>query len=274
MASLFSFHAAPAVATPHLAAQATHLTIDYRETELIQCLTQRGTAFSIASLPVGDIWIGIPSTKTGEEQKENKPDGGGIVIERKRITDFEASFLDGRYREQRGRILAFCQPPQAQAQAQGHSHQPLYLLEGAWSTLTGRITKKAMIKLLNRLTLHYQLPLLHTESVEETAEWVECLLEQWKEDPSSVKRTQDLVKVSDGIHIQKKQNASDPTAFLVACLAQCPGLSVKMAESLATAHPCLTQLLALPLKTLEEHKVGTRRLGPAVAKRLWGLLHA
>jgi len=244
-----------------------HLVVDYREVELIQSFTQRGVPHTVAPLPVGDIWIGVPlPVKDEEETKEPGSQRGGLVIERKRITDFEASFLDGRYREQRGRILSFCQQPP-------DHHQPLYLLEGAWTSLTGRITKKAMIKLLNRLTLRYQLPILHTSSVQETAEWIECLLEQWKEDPASVKRTQELVKVTDGIHVQKKQNASDPRAFLVAALAQCPGVSIKVAESLATAYPSLALLLTLSPKDLEAHKVGARRLGPAVAKRLWGLLH-
>jgi ERCC4-type nuclease len=208
--------------------------------------------------------IPFPVEETKEPGQSDMAHGGGLVLERKRITDFEASFLDGRYREQRGRILSFCQQ---------HHYQPLYLLEGSWTTLTGRITKKAMIKLLNRLTLRYQLPLLHTASVQETAEWIECLVEQWKEDPTSLKRTQELVKVSDGLHVQKKQNASDPKAFLIACLAQCSGVSIKMAESLATAYPRLALLLSLTPKDLEAHKVGARRLGPAVAKRLWGLLH-
>jgi ERCC4-type nuclease len=237
------------------------LVVDYREAELIECLKQRGIPHTVAPLPVGDIWIGIPYPV--EETKE-PGQSGGLVMERKRITDFEASFLDGRYREQRGRILSFCQPSH---------HQPIYLLEGAWSTLTGRITKKALIKLLNRLTLRYQVPILHTLSTQETAEWVECLVEQWKEDPASVKRTQELVKVSDGLHVQKKQNASDPKAFLTACLAQCSGVSIKMADSLATTYPSLALLLSLTSKDLEAHKVGTRRLGPAVANRLWGLLH-
>jgi hypothetical protein len=245
-----------------------HLVVDYREVELIQSFIQRGVPHTVAPLPVGDIWIGVPLPE--EEIKEPGSQRGGLVIERKRITDFEASFLDGRYREQRGRILSFCQQASPEQQQQ---HQPLYLLEGAWTSLTGRITKKAMIKLLNRLTLRYQLPILHTSSVQETAEWIECLLEQWKEDPASVKRTQELVKVTDGIHVQKKQNASDPKAFLVAALAQCPGVSIKVAESLATAYSSLALLLTLSPKDLEAHKVGARRLGPAVAKRLWGLLH-
>lgn len=241
------------------------LLVDYRETELIECLQRRGVPHRVEPLPVGDIWIGVPSDPKEQKDQDQKEPTGGLVMERKRITDFEASFLDGRYREQRGRILSFCQPLGA---------QPVYLLEGAWTSLTGRITKKAMIKLLNRLTLRYQLPLLHTHSVEETAEWVECLLEQWTEDPTALKRTQELVKVSDGLHVQKKQNASDPKAFLMACLAQCSGVSVKMAESLVGSYPTLTQIMSRTAKELEDHRVGTRRLGPAVAKRLWGLLHA
>lgn len=246
------------------------LLIDYREAELIERLRSRKVIpFETASLPVGDIWIGLTLSSDAQndtkDEKDEKQSVSGIVIERKRITDFEASFLDGRYREQRGRILSYCHT---------HHAQPIYLLEGAWTDLTGRITKKAMIKLLNRLTLHYQLPILHTSSTDETAEWIECLWEQWKQDPTSLKRTQELVKVSDGIHVQKKQNACDPKSFMIACLAQCPGVSVKMAESLSVAYPAMTQIMAASQKELEDHKVGTRRMGPAVSKRLWELLHA
>ena len=237
----------------------------------MECLRRRNIPFESVSLPVGDIWIGLSEQATSQEraisqeQGDEKQSVGGLVIERKRITDFESSFLDGRYREQRGRILSYCQT---------HHTQPLYLLEGAWDSLTGRITKKAMIKLLNRLTLHYQIPILHPSTTDETAEWIECLWEQWKQDPTALKRTNELVKVSDGIHIQKKQNASDPRSFLIACLAQCTGVSVKMAESLSSTYSSLTHIMALTQKEIEDHKVGSRRIGPAVAKRLWELLHA
>lgn len=256
------------------------LLIDYRETELIRCLERRGIPHEVKPLPVGDIWLGtaftvasipLPDGPLGlpialpSASDEKSAASGGLLIERKRITDFEASFLDGRYREQRTRLLSFGHTLQA---------QPVYLLEGSWSSLTGRLTKKAMIKLLNRLTFRYQLPLLHTESVEETAEWIECLLEQWNEDPTALKRTQELVKVTDGIHVQKKQNAADPRAFVTACLAQCSGVSVKMAESLVTVYPSFSQIMELTKTQLEEHKVGTRRIGPAVSTRLWNLLHA
>ena len=191
------------------------LIVDHRESELISLLQNSSELFEIKQLPVGDIWIGV-----GEDEKMME---GGLIIERKTIRDFEASFLDGRYREQRGRILAYCQE---------NKTQPIYLLEGSWSSATGRLQKKAIFKLINRLTLHYQIPILHTESIHETFELVHTLVEQWKDDPKSLQRTSELVKVSDGIHIQKKVNAMDYRQFGVSCLAQCPGVSVKMAEVL------------------------------------------
>ena len=221
------------------------ILIDYRETELIKFLQFRNIPHTVESLLVGDIWIGVNREKKEQpdpldekdqkESEEQKPkEHNGWIIERKTIKDFEASFLDGRYREQRGRILSYCQESGA---------QPMYVLEESWSSLSGRIAKKALMKLLNRLQLRYDIPVTHTRSAEETVEWIESLWEQWKEDPSALKRTKELVKVSDGIHIQKKANAADPKTFLLTCLANCPGVSVKMAESLVTLYPTLTRIM-------------------------------
>jgi ERCC4-type nuclease len=263
--------------------------IDYREEELLRILLPVASPFTpsdtftaspslvqSAPLPVGDIWIGVREEKATEEKAteekateekatEEKAANGGLVIERKRMADFEASFLDGRYREQRGRILAFCQ---------AHHAQPVYLIEGPFSAGTGRLPKKTLMKLLNRLLLRYQIPIVHTQSVKESAEWIQATAEQWKEDATALQRTQEKVSVSDGLHIQKKQNASDPRLFAMACVAQCPGVSVKMAESLVGTYPSLTALLQLTAKEIEQHKVGARKIGPVVSQRLYALLHS
>lgn len=228
--------------------------IDHREGDLIRCLESSEEKAIVNALPVGDIWIG----RTDDEKD------GGLVIERKSIRDFEASILDGRYREQKGRILAFCQDRKC---------QPVYVLEGAWNSATGRLQKKALIKIANRLILHYQIPVIHTASVQETAEVIQSLLEQWKEDPTSLQRTTELVKVSDGIHVQKKANAMDPRQFGISCLAQCTGVSVKMAESIIDQVGSLSGVMTASVKEIQEIKVGGRRVGPAVAQRLWDLLH-
>jgi ERCC4-type nuclease len=229
--------------------------IDNRESELISICQNSSELFEIKQLPVGDIWIGL-----GDDEKMLE---GGLIIERKTIRDFEASFLDGRYREQRGRILSFCQE---------HKTQPIYLLEGSWSSATGRLQKKAILKLINRLTLHYQIPILHTESVHESFELLLTLVEQWKDDPKSLQRTSELVRVSDGIHIQKKVNALDHRQFGVCCLAQCPGVSVKMAEVLMDTYGTLKNIMNVTQKDVEQIKVGNRKIGPVVSKRLIDIL--
>ena len=228
--------------------------IDHRESDLIRCLEQIEEKGNVNALPVGDIWVG----RTDEQME------GGLVIERKSIRDFEASILDGRYREQKGRILAFCNDRKA---------QPMYILEGAWNSATGRLQKKALLKIANRLVLHYQIPVIHTANVQETAEVVQSLMEQWKEDPTTLQRTTELIKVSDGIHVQKKANAMDPRQFGISCLAQCTGVSVKMAEALMDTFGTFVGVMAATVKEIQEVKVGTRRVGPAVAQRLWDLLH-
>jgi len=225
--------------------------LDTRESELITLLKD----VTVKALPVGDIWIGMEEEKMVE---------GGLVIERKSIRDLEASILDGRYREQRGRILAFCEE---------NKTQPMYILEGSLSSSTGRLQKSALMKFVERLVLHYQIPVIQTSSVQETAELIQTLMEQWKEDPTRLRQTTERIKMTDGIHVQKKVNAADPKQFAIACLAQCPGVSVKMSEALITHFGSLRVIMDAPAKEIEAVKVGARKVGPAVSKRLHEILN-
>ena len=225
--------------------------LDTRESELITLLD----GVTVKALEVGDAWVGV--TEDGAMAE------GGIVIERKSIRDLEASILDGRYREQRGRILAFCEE---------NKTQPMYILEGSLSSSTGRLQKSALMKFIQRLVFHYQIPVIQTASIQETAELLETMMEQWKEDPTRLKQTTERITMTHGIHIQKKANAADPTQFAITCLAQCPGVSVKMSEALITHFGSLQAVMAAPVKEVEQVKVGARKVGPVVSKRLHEIL--
>lgn len=228
--------------------------VDNRENDLIKLL--QTPQEQVKQLPVGDIWIGISGEQLAEE---------GLVIERKSIRDLEASILDGRYREQRGRILAYCQEKNT---------RPMYILEGSLSSGTGRLQKSAILKFVNRLVLHYQIPVIQTQSIQETAELVKTLQEQWLiEDPiKSIRKKTDQVRVTDGIHIQKKTNALDHKTFAISCLAQCPGVSVKMAEAIITEFGTLADVMNAEPEQIAQVKVGTRKVGPVVSKRLNDIL--
>jgi ERCC4-type nuclease len=230
--------------------------LDTRESELIKILD---AAIEVKQLPVADVWIGVdPDTKTSLPE--------GIIAERKSIADLEASILDGRYREQRGRILSYCQE---------NNTRPLYILEGSLTSGSGRLAVTALIKFINRLVLHYQIAVIRTTSVQETAEVIKALDQQWNEtDPQkSIKKKIDSVKVTDGLHIQKKVNASDHKQFAISCLAQCPGVSIKMAEALLDTFGTLKGVIEAPIKNIEAVKVGARKIGPVVSKRLSEILN-
>jgi len=221
------------------------MIIDTREHDAIALL--HDVHIEIKQLPVGDIWI------------------GDLIIERKSIRDLEASILDGRYREQRGRIMAYCQE---------NKTQPLYILEGGLSSHTGRLTTAVIMKFINRLVFHYHMPVVQTGSLVETVELLKTIQEQQQEKPESLQRKTDLIKVADGLHVQKKVNAQDPKQFSIACLSQTPGVSVKMAEALVEAFGSLKGVMDASVKDIENVKVGARKVGPVVSKRLKELLNA
>jgi ERCC4-type nuclease len=202
-------------------------------------------------LPVGDAWIldlsGNPL----------------VVVERKTTADFEASILDGRYREQRTRLLAFCAEKKA---------RPLYVLEGGVDGRKRTLARDALQKMLHRLMLRYGVAVWNTTNLEDTAQTLKLLLAQVTEDAKVFDA--ETVSYTDVNKVSKKANQDDPMVFAVGCLQQCPGVSAKAASALVEAFGGFEGVLAADEKGLAEVKVGARKLGPVVAKRLWGLLHA
>ncbi len=222
------------------------LVLDTREHGLIPLLSSA----TVQQLPVGDAWVCDPSGNTL------------VVVERKTTADFEASFLDGRYREQRTRLLAYCAEHKARA---------LYLLEGGVDGRRRTLGRDALQKLLHRLMLRYGVAIWHTTSLEDTAQTLMLLTAQVTEDAKVFDA--ETVSYTDVNKISKKSNQEDPKVFASACLQQCPGVSAKAADALLGVFPTLTEIMAADEPSLANVKVGARKLGPAVAKRLWGLLH-
>ena len=225
------------------------LLVDSRERQLIPLLP---TSIQIQVLPVGDFWFQDPS---GAHK---------LIIERKTIKDLEASVLDGRYREQKGRLLALCEERGA---------QPLYLLEGPYMSSTGRVQPPALMKLVARLQFKYGIPVLHTSSLSESSILVQALHDYFLEDPANFRRDMTPLKPTEGIHVAKKANAEDPTQFLIACLMQCPGVSSRIAESIVATYSSFPALIGAPESEIAALLLPTgRKVGPVVAKRLKGFL--
>jgi ERCC4-type nuclease len=199
-------------------------------------------------LPVGDIWIGKDQT-------------GGVVIERKTTADFEASILDGRYREQRTRLLAYCAEKKA---------RPMYIIEGGLKGHTRTLKPQALQKLLNRLMLRYGVAVWLTESALDTVKAIQILEEQFNNDVDVF--IGETLSYTDVMHTAKKDNTGDPRVFAISCLVNCPGVSSKAAAALIEAFGSLKSVMQQTEEALADIKIGTRRFGPAAAKKLLTLL--
>lgn len=223
------------------------LRVDMREVSLKSALTRLHVS---CALPVADVWIGC----SGEEVA-----AGGILLERKTVADFDASVKDGRYREQKGRLLAY---------AQERGAKVAYVVEGDISRSS--LGPKALTKLIARCEFIYGIPVFRVRTLQETAELVETLLAMWE--AGEFAATERAQTAADGIHVVKKTNNADPHTYALNVLCQCPGVSVKIAEAWLTAYSgSLKAIMEADAGTLADLKVGSRRVGKVVAERFKSL---
>lgn len=229
------------------------ILLDTREHELMVRLPQIPTK----TLPVGDIWIGV----SGEEILP-----GGIVLERKTVADMESSMSDGRYREQRTRLQAF---------AQEKGCQIAYLFEGDFSR-SQRFHTTVIWKWLVRLPFVHKIPYFQTKSLEETHIFIQTLAAKWQEDQQDFREGKVTNYTTTIKSHNKGEQRDDPKNFAIAVLTCCKGISPTTAEAILTG---LGGKLGNVWEATEEQIAGLklsekRKVGPAVAKKLYGLLHA
>lgn len=231
------------------------IVCDTREREFINKVPN----ISIRTLPVGDIWIGL----SGEDVRT-----GGLVIERKTTADFEASILDGRYHEQRVRLLTYCQQQGA---------RPVYIIEGSLDRINGRFTENVLRQYLNRLQIRYGVCVIQTDCLASTIDLCQTLERQIEKD-LSVFILEDGAQKSytHSVSISKKANRDDPKIVASLMLQQCPGLSATAADALLAAFQgTFTGVFQADESALASTKITEKRkVGPALAKRLYMLLHS
>jgi ERCC4-type nuclease len=220
------------------------MILDYREKELINQLPEEPTK----NLPVGDIWIGVT--------EEQEPQENSVIIERKTVHDFEASFLDGRYREQRTRLISYAAEKKANL---------LYILEGDLATAR-TLKPEALQQLLNRLQLRYKIALINTSSIEHTAIICTLIEKQIKEDHKCF--AYEALGYEQTIHVKKKDNSSDPKYVYLSMVQQISGISKAVAEALHSSFGSIPRLCAASEQDLAAVKVGARKLGPKLAAKI------
>lgn len=233
--------------------------IDYREKLLLRLAPTMNMSVKESTPPVGDIWIGDMS---GCDLL-----AGGVILERKTGADLEASILDGRYSEQRGRLLAY---------ALEHKVAVGYVIEGILDRLDGRLTESALLKHITRLQFHHRIPVIQTASPQETLRIAALIEEQFVKDKGQFSWQSGAGSVNTPVAASyvKSVCRDSPEAFLLGVLTQCRGVSEALARLIIAKYPTLESLMAA---TASELVIGDpvnpkRKVGKAVAERLHGLL--
>jgi ERCC4-type nuclease len=202
------------------------LSADNRETRVIKELQLLDVPFSIKTMEVGDFEI------------ENR-----LIIERKTISDLASSIKDGRYDDQKLRLLS----------------QPLkvvYIFEGQLNFTDSEdvqgVSHNALVSVLLLSQLRDNIAVIKTRDLKETALAVRDLMDRsdrWQE--CKVFRTP-LVKS------KRSSNFNDQDVFR-SMLSQVPGLGPTKASIVAEMYPNMSMItLDIDLESNLASKIGKK----------------
>lgn len=194
------------------------LTIDNRENKIIENCNQLEILHTVQSLDVGDLRIDGPS-------------GQVFLFERKSLCDLALSLRDGRFKDQKDRLLGVLQREPLTSVA--------YIVEGSFhysqpkKIVNGRITLQTIYSLLNTTQLKYRIPIITTKDTMDTTMYIKSFLDQ-------LSKNDDFMPVSSGSNAGCFEHTSlmpkisnnrktDPQSILTSMLTAIPGVSFKTA---------------------------------------------
>jgi len=194
-------------------------------------------------LDVGDI------TVTGADRT--------FVLERKQWSDLAASICDGRFKEQKSRMLST------------DNTLYMYVIEGtlgSWDASCRGMKHTCMWAALTKTCLRDGIPVFHTLTETDTASLIAYLYTQLTThgfDPLPGNGV-----VSGSATKRKRDNLETPTDALRAMLCVIPGVSKAKADALVQRWPRVTQLSLASESDVAHLKCGDRNMGPALARRI------
>ena len=205
------------------------IIIDNRETKLYSIIKDRDLdiykdkiEIELKQLDIGDIHI-IPSN-------ESKI----YIYERKTINDLISSIHDGRYKEQKMRLMS-------------SGHRIGYIIEG------DNIISNKQLRHQKKLTSIYytsiyrdNIDVLFMSSIDETVTFLLMLVIKMVDNPhkfeKSVEITNEYIDICK-IKTEKKKNIDKETCYMLQ-LGQIPGISKDIAKRIKERHPTLISLIS------------------------------
>lgn len=221
-----------------------HIELDSREGKLMKLLADK---YQRETLVVGDVQFTYANQTL-------------LTLERKTIKDLESSLKDGRYREQKQRLM------KSSALKTG------YIIEG-----NSRIDFKSCLdSICIGLQYRDQQLVFRTSSLEHTADLILKLkskLEQYLKDNPEL-FNQPLTQIGGSeyqptVNKCPRENITPEICYRMA-LAGVPSVSYKFADEIAKIYPNFKSLMGASVTDLAKVKVSEkRRLGPVASKNIF-----
>lgn len=235
--------------------------IDNRERDILQ-LYQNNSENS--NLDIGDIHICF--------RDDNNIDKLLVIIERKTYDDLSTSIKDGRYKEQKNRII----------NSVPDNVRKIYLIEGNQKdfTLPKNVLEGTIINTIIRDNIH----IFISKNVQDTIKFVNNILKNIDKYKDMIINNEKLIDNDSLIHTQKKNNMTSKTCF-VNMLNGIPGISKKIASTFINKYKNINNMFHhfhvnlnnnrdLIISDLEDMKVAenNRKLGKKNAQRIYEFL--
>ena len=249
-----------------------NLVIDSRESKLKKYFTsnEKNIPISFQSLDIGDVQL--------LSQSDNSIQ---YIIERKSISDLYSSINDGRYREQKARLLGSVS-----------KNRVAYIIEGNILDTTlklGALQRKIVQAAIVNMSLRDKITVYRTSNSIETGMFVELIYKKVSENPdwlvSQVKESDSEVTESQSynhlVKTVKKENMT-PLICQKVQLAQIPGVSHSMADKVLDNYKSIPHLIEQynliesvdeKRKLLQNIQVSEKRkLGKVLSARIYDFL--
>lgn len=215
----------------------TTVKIDYRERKLCECLSTIDLPFSSQPLAIGDIEICHGAKR--------------VVIERKTVSDFESSIKDGRYKEQKVRLLAsgaIC----------------AYIVEGF---ISSKMVRTAIIS----TQMRDKIMVFYAKNTTETAELIETLVRKADEYFTDAPTTTLVATIKP----VKKDNLTVHSCFF-AQLCEIPSVSHTIAQAISEKFTSMREFIEHlshmsqkdRITSLAEMRLESRRIGDVCASKV------
>jgi len=243
------------------------IKFDNREKELIKILQDKGYSIELENLDIGDIQFIDFSTKNIM-----------IIIERKTLSDLSSSIKDGRYKEQKERMI----------HSMKNCVRKIVLIEGddlTDFTLPIKTYNSVIINTLIRDNIHIHITKNKNESIEFIENIILNLSKYYNDLQNEI--IDDKLKIYNNEHnckTSKKENLTIQTCFRN-MLTQILGVSSVMANVFVHKYKNMANFIfelkdktnldkTSIIKLLSDEKYGTsnRRVGDKVAERIYNFL--